>query len=85
MESPQLLPKTYALLAKCDLPLIEISKGADVGLEWLKKFRARLIPNPGVNNVQALHDYLVALQPETNAAPGGPSRQKKLIRETRAS
>ena len=47
MESFQLLAKTYALLAKCDLPLLEIAKGADVGLEWLKKFRARLIPTIG--------------------------------------
>jgi hypothetical protein len=69
MESLQLLPKTYALLAKCDQPLNEIAKGADVGLEWLKKFRAHLIPNPGVNNVQALHDYLVRIQ--AGARKGG--------------
>jgi hypothetical protein len=68
MDSQQLLPRTRVLLANCDRPLIEIAKGAKVGFEWLRKFKADLIPNPGVNNVQALHDYLVSSQ------RGGPSK-----------
>ena len=62
MDSPQLLPKTRQLLADCDQTLTAIAKGAGVGVEWLKKFKADLIPNPGVNNVQALHDYLVSIR-----------------------
>ena len=59
METAPLLPKTRALLASCDLPLNEIAQGAAVGYEWLKKFKADAIPDPSVNRVQAVHDFLV--------------------------
>ena len=36
----------------------EIAVGADVGYEWLKKIEAGDIANPGVVNIQKLHDYL---------------------------
>jgi hypothetical protein len=29
-----------------------------LGYEWLKKLRAGKIPDPGVNNIQKLHDFL---------------------------
>lgn len=58
MEQAPLLEKTLNLLGNCDLPLAEIAKEAGVGYEWLKKLKADLIPDPSVNRIQALHDYL---------------------------
>lgn len=56
--SMNLLERTYALLDKTALTREEISKGADVGIDWLKKFAGRHIPEPGVKKVQAVHDFL---------------------------
>jgi hypothetical protein len=38
----------------------EIEFETGVRFEWLQKFRNRRIPNPGVNFVQAVHDWLIA-------------------------
>lgn len=54
-----LLDRTMVLLKECPLPLPEIARGADVGFEWLKKLKAGEIPEPGVNRIQRLHDFLV--------------------------
>lgn len=62
MERGQLLPATRALFESCKLPLKEIADGADVGLEWLKKFSQRAKHDYGVNRVQRLHDYLLSIQ-----------------------
>jgi hypothetical protein len=61
MEDVPLLEKTVLLLRKCDTPLIEIANMSGVGYEWLRKFKADLIPDPSVNRVQALHDCLQQL------------------------
>ncbi len=53
-----LLDKTKVLLSVSKEPRREIAKNADVGFEWLRKFQAGEIDNPGVVNVQKLHDYL---------------------------
>lgn len=56
-----LLPATQRMLAQCDRPLREIADGAGVGLEWLRKFKAKRKHDFGVQKVQALHDYLASL------------------------
>ena len=61
MNDRALLPKTRALLSKCDLPLKEIADGAGVGFEWLRKFKSKSKHDFGVGKVQRLHDYLASL------------------------
>jgi hypothetical protein len=60
MQPASLLKQTRKLLAEATDPLQEIANDSGVGIEWLKKFRADLIPNPGVIRVQKLYDYLVS-------------------------
>ena len=54
-----LLDRTKKLLGGCELPLPKIAARAGVGYEWLKKFAADEIPDPGVRRIQTLHDFLV--------------------------
>lgn len=44
------------------VPLAEIAQaiGEPVRYDWLKRFAAGNIPDPSVNRVQALHDYLAS-------------------------
>ena len=64
-----LLDKTKVLLSVSKEPRREIAKNADVGFEWLKKFQAGEIENPGVVSIQKLHDYLErSLLSKDNAA-----------------
>ena len=61
MPKPKpLLDSTYELLDKSSAPLTQVAASAGVGVEWLKKFKARAVPNPTVTRVQKLHDYLSA-------------------------
>lgn len=62
MEQPPLLKKTLTLLKNCDLPLSEIATKSNLGLEWLKKLKGGYIPDPSVNKIQTLHDFLVKQQ-----------------------
>lgn len=62
MEQVPLLEKTMALLRKCDMPLSELAQKSNLGYEWLKKLKADAIPDPGVNRIQQLHDFLVSQQ-----------------------
>lgn len=59
MEQPPLLTKTLALLKNCELPLSEIATKSNLGVEWLKKLKGGYIPDPSVNKIQRLHDWLV--------------------------
>jgi transcriptional regulator with XRE-family HTH domain len=67
-----LLEVTQRLLAErmdAGMSLREIaarSNGA-VNHEWLKKFSAGKIDNPGVNSIQALHDCLKTMPASTAA------------------
>jgi hypothetical protein len=59
--SKSLLDTTYELLEAAYASGIkqrEVAEGAGVGYWWFIKFSQRAIPNPTVNNVQAVHDYL---------------------------
>lgn len=44
--------------------LAEIARnaGAPVAYDWLKRFASGEIPDPSVNRVQALHDYLRSIR-----------------------
>lgn len=53
-----LLERTYRLLDSRTETLMQISENAGIDDSWLFKFSRRAIPNPGVNLVQKLHDYL---------------------------
>jgi transcriptional regulator with XRE-family HTH domain len=53
-----LLDATYRLLAARDITLKEIAELAELDESWVAKFNRRAIPNPGVNLVQQLHDFL---------------------------
>lgn len=59
-----LLDHTYRLLAdrREHMTLREIADGSGLGYDWLSKFANRAIPNPGVINVQTLHDFLARQQ-----------------------
>lgn len=58
MDEMPILNKTIDLLENCDLGLPEIANMSGVQYEWLKRFRRGEIPNPGVKNIQLLHDFL---------------------------
>ena len=59
MERP-LLQKTRELLENCELGLTEIANMSGLGYEWLKKFKAEQIPDPGVKRVETLYNFLAA-------------------------
>lgn len=61
-DSYPLLEKTYELLGERKLSLKELAEDAELDESWLAKFHRRAIPNPGVNLVQKLHDYLIRSQ-----------------------
>jgi predicted permease len=69
MEQPPLLTKTLDLLRKCDLPLSEVATKSNLGLEWLKKLKYGAIPDPSVNKIQQLHDFLVKPRKVSTAEP----------------
>jgi len=58
MDQSPLFERTVELLKSCDLPLAEIATMSGLGYEWLKKLKAEQIPDPSVNRIQALHDFL---------------------------
>ncbi len=55
-----LLTETKNMLVSTDRTKREIADGAGVGKEWLNKFAQGQIKDPGINRVQAVHDYLSA-------------------------
>jgi hypothetical protein len=55
-----LLQKTVDLLGKCDLPLPKIAVMSGLGYEWLKRLKRGEIPDPGVNRIEKLHDFLAS-------------------------
>lgn len=55
-----LLDRTYRLLAGTKLTYQQIADGAKVDINWLAKLKQRRIDEPGVNKIQAVHDFLIA-------------------------
>jgi hypothetical protein len=53
-----LLEETQRLLQETDKPLLEIYRETGLNFYWLRKMASRSIPEPGVNKVQKLYEYL---------------------------
>lgn len=67
-----LLERTQLLLSQrldagMSLREIAIASGGTVNRDWLTKFAAGKIENPGVNSIQSLHDFLQKLPAGTAA------------------
>ena len=58
MQSKTFLEETYELVANCGLTQRQIAEGAGVNYWWYIKFAQRSIPDPGVERVQKVHDFL---------------------------
>lgn len=58
-DKPQsLLINTRALIKQDRRPLHMIAQATNIPFFWLKKFSAGEIPNPSVNRVQYLYEFL---------------------------
>lgn len=55
-----LLDQTLVLLRESPLEREDIARGANVGLEWLKKLLGGHIADPSVRRIQRLYDYLTS-------------------------
>ena len=55
---PTLLERTFFLVDHCEHSNRDLAELAGVNRHWLEKFRQRKYPNPRINAVQKLHDYL---------------------------
>jgi hypothetical protein len=75
MHTEQLLESTYRLLDASTLTHREISKGANVDINWLAKFKQRAIEEPGVLKVQRVHDFLVGQSRADEKSPGSGAPQ----------
>ncbi len=50
--------KTYEMLRQDKRTLLDIHKESGLPFYWLRKFHAGRIPEPSVNKVQALYEFL---------------------------
>lgn len=53
-----LLSRTYELVGRSTLSRQAIADGAGVDVNWFDKFKQRRIASPGVEKVQAVHNFL---------------------------
>lgn len=58
-QQGSLMQKTHALIKDCDLTLPELFKETGIPFYWLRQFKAGYFPNPSVNRVQYLYEYLM--------------------------
>jgi|SRR5690606_34222749 len=70
---------THKLIAKLARPAgsltsREIATGADVGFDWFLKFKQGRIDSPAVERVQAVHDFLAAI--DADHAPSVPPKSE---------
>lgn len=56
--SNNLLENTYKLIAESPLTQKQIAAGAGVNYWWFIKFAQKNLPNPGIKQVQQVHDFL---------------------------
>ena len=54
----RLMMAAQTLLKKSKRPMIEISINTGIGVDWLNRFKADKIGDPGVNRIEALYCYL---------------------------
>lgn len=57
-----LYEETMGLLDRTDLSIRNISDATGVKVSWLRKVKNGEIPDPSVNKIQAVHDYLAAAE-----------------------
>jgi hypothetical protein len=57
-SSGTLHKKTFLLIVGCVKPLPKIARDTGLSYFWLRKFKQNAIPNPSVNSVQKLYEYL---------------------------
>lgn len=53
-----LLDKTLDLLQEDPRSLQEVSQETGISLYWLQKMKVRSVPDPSVNRIQDLYEYL---------------------------
>jgi len=53
-----LLQKTQELIQTTSVPTAEICRAADVSKRWFYRFKNGEFSDPGVNKIQAIHDFL---------------------------
>ncbi len=58
MEQKTLLAQTFELIDRTDVRVVTICRANDITPRWYYKLLAGDIPEPGVNRVQRIHDYL---------------------------
>lgn len=62
-QTKYLIETTKKLLAeRSPLSLREIAAGADVELEWLRKFTNTDLKKPAIDRVERVHEYLEAFK-----------------------
>lgn len=71
-----LYSQTLRLLAERAESLQSVADGANVGYHWLAKLNQRQIPDPGVNRLQRVHDYL-AQQSEKRKSESPPPGEER--------
>lgn len=61
--APTLLQRTKQLVegAPRHITYVQMADATGVTVSWISKLMHGKIENPGVNHVQALHDYLIGL------------------------
>lgn len=52
--------KTRQLVESTDIPASQICRDLGFDRSWLRKWLKGMIPDPGVNRIQKLHDYLIS-------------------------
>jgi len=63
-DSAPLLARTQALVSNAPrcVTFTMMAQKAGVSVAWISRFANGQIPNPGVNTVQRLHDYLITVE-----------------------
>ena len=49
-----------ARIASKQITLLDLHKETGLSFYWLRKFKSREVPDPSVNRVQRLYEYLVS-------------------------
>jgi len=67
MKTKSLLQDTYALLEKRSVSLQVIAQETSVSYSWINMLNQGRIPDPGVQKVQRVHDFLLSVEKQSAA------------------
>lgn len=67
MKTKSLLEDTYALLEKRSMSLQIVAQETSVSYSWINMLNQKRIPDPGVQKVQRVHDFLLSVEEQTAA------------------